>query len=174
MAKRGPGRPRKTELLPERTIPEIWGQGEDSVTIVNVLTGYKHEAEENRKAGFNPRDQKWQENWDLYWGRYNFQSKASWQAKEVMPEVSSYVDRFAAAMKEALIANPAGFYDVTDPADTEGDLTRGIKRMSCCGRTMCRKGAWRSRRLIPGTSGWIIPTATSTASAGRKSTSATC
>lgn len=123
-------RAKKTSLLPERTIPEIWGQSEDQTTIVNTLVGYKREAVENRKAGFNPRDAKWQENNDLYWGRYNFTGKAGWQAKEVMPEVSSYVDRFAAAMKEALIANPSGFYSVSDPADTEGDLARGIKRMT--------------------------------------------
>jgi hypothetical protein len=121
---------KKTELLPERTIPAIWGQNEDQATIVQALTGYKHEAEENRKGGMNPRDAKWGENLDLYWGRYNFQNKASWQAKEVMPEVSSYVDRFAAAMKEALIANPDGFYSVEDPADSERDMTRGIKRMT--------------------------------------------
>lgn len=128
MAKRG--RPRKTELLPERTIPEIWGQSEKDVEIVRVLTGYKQEAVNNRRSGMNPRDDKWNENIDLYWGRYNMSGKAAWQAKEVMPEVSSYVDRFAAAMKEALLASPEGFYTVEDPTDTNHDMTQAVKRLT--------------------------------------------
>jgi len=123
-------KPKKTALLPERTIPEIWGQTDEQTELVQALTGYKHEAEENRRSGMNPRDMKWEENLNLYWGRYNFSNKADWQSKEVMPEVSSYVDRFAAAMKEALLANPEGFYTVSDPADTEGDLAQAIKRMT--------------------------------------------
>jgi hypothetical protein len=56
-----------------------------------------------------------------------------------MPEVPTFVDRFAAATKEALVASPTGFYDVVDPADREGDLTNAVKRatdvwLSTCGR----------------------------------------
>lgn len=98
--------------------------------IVAALESYRSEADINRKGGFNPRDQKWEENLALYWNRHDFTKKASWQSQEVMPEVSSYVDRFAAALKEALIANPTGFYTVEDPADKDHDLTQAVKRMT--------------------------------------------
>lgn len=97
--------------------------------IVQTLEGYRQESDRNRKSGLNPRDAKWEQNLDLYWNRYDFKEKAAWQAREVMPEVPSYVDRFAAALKEALISIPEGFYDVIDPADKEGDMAGAIKRM---------------------------------------------
>lgn len=107
--------------------------------LVPVLAGYLAEAKQGREGGLNPRDQKWEENFDLYWGRTDFSGKASWQAKEKMPEVPAFVDRFAAALKEALITGPEGFYTVHDPSDAEGDLTQPIKRatdawLSTCGR----------------------------------------
>ena len=98
--------------------------------IVSALETYRQEAEQNRRAGLNSRDDKWEENLNLYWNRYDFSDKARWQAQETMPEVPAFVDRFASAMKEALVANPNGFYTVTDPYDTEGDLTGAIKRMT--------------------------------------------
>lgn len=96
--------------------------------IVTSLTTYKREADEVRKGGLNPRDAKWEDNLNLYWGRYDFSKKAAWQAREVLPEVPNFVDRFAAALKEALLAGN-GIYDVYDPADEEGDLADAIKRM---------------------------------------------
>lgn len=107
--------------------------------IAKVLIGYKAEADEARKSGLNPRDDQWTKNLDLYWNRFDFSEKLGWQAKEVMPEVPEFVDRFAAAMKEALIVSPNGFYSVEDPADKDHDLTPAIKRMmdvwlSTCGR----------------------------------------
>lgn len=102
----------------------------DDLEIVMALEGYRQEADLARKGGLNPRDAKWEQNLNLYWNRYDFSKKADWQAKEVMPEVPSFVDRFAAAMKEALVASPDGFYTVEDPFDTEGDLADAIKRMT--------------------------------------------
>lgn len=107
--------------------------------IVQVLQGYKTEAEHARSSGPNPRDAKWGQNVDLYWGRYDFSEKASWQAKEVMPEVPQHVDRFSAACKEALLSAPDDFYTVQDPADRDGDLAMAIRRalnvwLSICGR----------------------------------------
>lgn len=96
--------------------------------IVATLNDYMREADENRRNGLNPRDDKWAQNLDLYWNRYDFSNKASWQSKEAMPEVPGFVDRFAAALKEALIQTPEGFYTVLDPADKENDLASGIKR----------------------------------------------
>lgn len=111
----------------------------NSLEIVPILQGYKSEAEEARKGGLNPRDQKWEENLELYWNRYDHSGKAQWQAAENLPEIPAFVDRFAAALKEALVSGPSGFYTVHDPADAEGDVTGAIKRMtdvwlSTCGR----------------------------------------
>src|SRR5882672_4136565 len=101
----------------------------DDLEIVTALSSYWNEADQNRKSGLNPRDMKWEDNLNLYWNRYDFSKKAAWQAKETMPEVPAYVDRFAAALKQALVASPDGFYSVIDPADQEGDLAVSIKRM---------------------------------------------
>lgn len=109
--------------------------------LVSVLVGYLHEAQQGRRGGLNPRDDKWEQNAHLYWGRYDHSAKAEWQAKVSMPEISSFVDRFSAAMKEALVANPNGFYTVVDPTDKESDISSAIKRamdawLSICGTNM--------------------------------------
>ncbi len=108
------------------TIPTLTPQKQH---ILDTLVGYKREAETNRKGGMNPRDDKWRQNLDLYWNRYDFSNKADWQSQNVMPEVPSYVDRFAAALKEALVATPNGFYTVDDPYDKENNLGQAIKNM---------------------------------------------
>lgn len=117
------------DFLPAANPAAVWGQSDDDLEVVKVLTSYKREADQARKNGPNPRDAMWERNLNLYWNRYDFSGKADWQAKEVMPEVPSYVDRFAAAMKEALGANPDGFYTVNDPYDVENDISDSIKRM---------------------------------------------
>lgn len=109
------------------TIPE---QSQRDQEIATALADYKREAEQNRKSGLNPRDDKWRQNLDLYWNRYDFTTKADWQSKNVMPEVPGYVDRFAAALKDALVATPNGFYTVKDPYDVNNDLTDPIKSMT--------------------------------------------
>ncbi len=131
----------KTQKNTNPTMDPVSGEGfsatrtpqflkNDTDDIVEALQTYKAEADQNRKGGMNPRDEKWSQNLDLYWNRFDFSKKAGWQAKETTPEVSSYVDRFAAAMKEALVSTPEGFYTVKDPADTENDLSAAIKRMT--------------------------------------------
>jgi len=110
---------------------------ENARKIVPVLQGYLAEAQEARKGGLNPRDQKWEENLNLYWNRYDHTQKAAWQAAENLPEVPSFVDRFAASLKEALITGPTGFYTVDDPADAEGDIANAIKRATDCWLSMC-------------------------------------
>ena len=104
-------------------------QSESKQNIVQELVGYKREAVQNRMSGLNPRDDKWRQNLDLYHNRYDFSTKASWQSKNVMPEVPAYVDRFAAAMKDAVVASPQ-FYTVMDPYDKEGDVADKIKIMT--------------------------------------------
>lgn len=98
--------------------------------IVTALTEYKSEATQNRASGPNPRDAKWQQNIDLYWNRHDFSTKADWQSQNVMPEVPAYVDRFAGALKEALVSTPNGFYTIEDPYDTEHDLSQALKSMN--------------------------------------------
>lgn len=109
--------------------PAIIGPNDDTSEIVSTLQDYMREADENRKSGLNPRDDKWRQNLDLYWNRYDFSNKLAWQAQETMPEVPGFVDRFAAALKEALIQTPDGFYSVSDPSDKDNDLAGAIKRV---------------------------------------------
>lgn len=109
---------------------ELPEQDDKAQKIVTALVEYKREAEQNRSGGLNPRDDKWRQNLDLYWNRYDHSGKAEWQSKNVMPEVPNYVDRFAAALKEALVALPNGFYTVEDPYDKNHDLTTPIKQMT--------------------------------------------
>lgn len=72
--------------------------------IIKILESYRVEAEQARDGGPNARTDVWKSNWDRYWGRYDFSKKASWQSQHVLPEVPQYVDRWAAAMREALDA----------------------------------------------------------------------
>jgi len=106
---------------------EITGPQPDDGELLRILQGYLTEAQNARLSGMNPRDAKWQQNVDLYWNRYDNSQKAAWQAKEVMPEVPMYVDRFAAAMKDALASGP--FYTVEDPFDQENDMAQAIHRV---------------------------------------------
>lgn len=124
--------------MPDKPIP-VLGDTLDALEIVQALEGYRSEAEHNRKSGQNPRDEVWVRNLDLYWNRFDFTRKAKWQAKEVLPEVPSFVDRFAAALKEALNASPKGFYTVEDDTDTERDITSAIKHMTDVWLARCGK-----------------------------------
>jgi len=127
MAYRKPARKRK----PRKAAPaEAPSEPVSDEVIVQALEGYRREAEEARKTGLNPRDLKWQENLDLYWNRFDYSKKQAWQARETMPEVPTFVDRFAAAMKEALNSTPKGFYTVMDDTDTEKDIAQAVKNMT--------------------------------------------
>lgn len=127
--------------------PQVHDEGRDKEVILQSLRGYKQEAENARKGGLNPRDMKWEQNLNLYWNRVDFSKKATWQAKEVMPEVPGFVDRFAAAMKEALISVPQGFYTVQDPADKENDLGQAIKNVNDV--WLSRSGRNQMGQLLP-------------------------
>jgi hypothetical protein len=115
---------------PMRAQSTVPGGADYDTEIVNILTTYKEEAKGARLVGLNPLDSKWEENLNLYWNRYDFSGKADWQAKEIMPEVPAFVDRWAAALKEALLASPESFYTVQYPYDPENDVTTAIKRMT--------------------------------------------
>jgi hypothetical protein len=95
--------------------------------ILTILHSYWDEADQARRGGSNPRDTIWQANWDRYWGRYDFSNKADWQSKHVMPEVSQFVDRWAAAMREALIQG-GRWYSVEDETGQNNELSKHIER----------------------------------------------
>lgn len=124
-----------TPTADQHTVPGVDEAKPDSIEspieefVVNALEGYRREASDVRKTGLNPRDTKWQENLDLYWGRYDFSKKADWQAKQTLPEVPVFVDRFAAALKGALLASPDGFFAVHDEGDQNRYIADSIKTM---------------------------------------------
>jgi len=103
---------------------------EEGQDMLNILSGYKREAENNRSGGANDRDSKWKENWDLYWNRYDFSEKAAWQSQRVMPEVPAFVDRFAAAVKEAAWSSYDSLYTVEDVSDPNNTLAPSVKAMT--------------------------------------------
>ena len=120
-------------------VKELFG-GPDEVEdsqIVEILNSYRLEAVQNRQGGPSSRDEKWEENLNLYWNRFDFSKKADWQSKEVLPEVPGFVDRFAAALKEAIVSVPEGFYTVVDPTDKDGDLAQVIKRIEDAWLSVC-------------------------------------
>lgn len=109
--------------------PSVDGlEGVEKREIAQWLEGQWQEAVAGREGGTHPRDKKWQDHYDQYWGRYDTSKKAEWQAREVMPEVPAFVDRFAAQMKRALTAG-GDFFDVEDPADEERDLAQAVERV---------------------------------------------
>lgn len=113
-----------------KNVPVTDPENDRSTEIVQILQGYWQEADEARKNGLNRRDDTWEQNLNLYYNRYDFSDKADWQSQETMPEVPNYVDRFAAALKEAVVASGDAFYTVVDPYDKENDLADAIKRMT--------------------------------------------
>lgn len=116
-----------TEVKPDYE-SEVVAAGVDPQKIVGILESYRNEAEYARYSGPNSRDQTWLQNLDLYWNRFDFSKKAAWQAREVMPELPQYVDRFAAAMRTALISSER-FFTVTAAGDEEGDLAAVIRKV---------------------------------------------
>lgn len=115
---------------PLAATPDIELSDAERRDIVSVLQGYKAEAVQARQGGPHGRDEKWRENLDLYWNRFDFSRKAIWQAKEVLPEVPGFVDRFASALKEALMSAQGRFYSIVDPADKENDLTQAVQSLN--------------------------------------------
>lgn len=103
-------------------------EGVQPEQIAQWLEGQWQEAIAGREGGTHPRDTVWQGHYDQYWGRYDTSKKAEWQAREVMPEVPAFVDRFAAGMKRALTSS-GDFFDVEDPTDTERDLAGAVERI---------------------------------------------
>lgn len=117
------------DLQPGDHPPALEGlEGVEPSEIAPWLEGQWQEAVAGREGGTHPRDRVWQGHYDQYWGRYDTSKKAEWQAREVMPEVPAFVDRFAAGMKRSLTAM-GDFFDVEDPTDTERDLAQAVERI---------------------------------------------
>ena len=119
------------DISTERPIERISAVNgvEDVQSLINILHGYKEEAENDRKSGPGKRDDIWDANIALYWGDFSnfFKDKAEWQSKEVLPEIPMFVDRWAAAMREAI--NRIGeFFDVEMPKDPNGNFVPAIKK----------------------------------------------
>ncbi len=118
------------EILPAPNpdkAPMVADERPDALEIVEILRGYINESETSRSTGPNGRDDVWDQNWDLYWGRQDFTGKAGWQSKQVMPEVPQFVDRWSAALKEAL-NQPGRFYTVEDPRDEDKNLVPALEK----------------------------------------------
>lgn len=111
---------------PANSTPEKT-EAERADEVVQTLESYRREAVEARKTGPNARDKVWEQNVDLYWNRYDHSQKADWQSREVMPEAPQFVDRWAAAMREAL-TNDAEWFAVEDPNDEGDDLAPTIRK----------------------------------------------
>lgn len=119
--------------------PELELKRNDQHSIATLIHSLLNEAELARKSGHSPRDDTWSANFELYWRKHDFSEKASWQAKHVMPEAPGFVDRWAAALREALTSGPR-FYKISDPGDPDGDLTQHYYRLidyllDNCGRS---------------------------------------
>lgn len=108
-------------------LAEVADKRPDEQLIASILDAYRTEAEHARKSGPSPRDDIWRQNWDRYWGRYDHSKKAAWQSKYVMPETPQFVDRWAAAMREALMQN-GRWYTVEDDTGQQNELSPHIER----------------------------------------------
>ncbi len=59
--------------LPEATPAETIGKGSlDEKEIVDILNGYRLEADLARRSGPNGRDAVWKANVELYWNQFDF------------------------------------------------------------------------------------------------------
>src|SRR6185312_5522949 len=115
---------------PERASPKIDLEkfNMTSHDVLLVLKGYLSEAQFRRQSGPFNRETTWWAHVDLYWNRFDFSKKASWQSRQVMPEVPQFVDRFAASMREALTSTD-DFFVVTVPNDDNLDMGNAIRKL---------------------------------------------
>lgn len=112
---------------PQRTIPDTQ-EGMSDEDLVKIFDGYRKEAEDGRRSGPAPRDTVWEANWDRYWGKYDNTKKAPWQSTYVMPEAPQYIDRWAAAMREALDTG-GEWFGVEDETGQNGPLMPHVTKL---------------------------------------------
>lgn len=109
-------------------VPQVQDENADKDLIATILGSYREEAEQDRRSGPSPRDTVWEQNWDRYWGRYDHSDKASWQSKRVMPETPQFVDRWAAAMREALTQG-GRWFKVVDETGQSNELMPHVEKL---------------------------------------------
>ena len=95
--------------------------------LVSILESYRSEAQLARMSGPTSRDSAWLSHLDLYWNRFDYSKKAPWQAREVLPEFPQYVDRFASALRIALMSGK--FYNVRVLNDDEADIAQVVEKV---------------------------------------------
>jgi hypothetical protein len=105
-----------------------------------------HEAKTARETGPNPRKLQWQRNYDAYWGREQTTGKQAWQADITLSTVADYVERWVAAMRDALGATP-DWYSFLDPLQKNSDLESLAKRVMDAALAHC--GTNQSGQHIP-------------------------
>lgn len=99
------------------------------VELINRLNGWFEEAQRARESGSEARDITWKANHDAYWGRYNTEHKAEWQAREHMPIVMTTVNRYSAGMRGAL-ARSDDWHSIDDPADPTGAMGNNMNKFA--------------------------------------------
>lgn len=108
----------ETDLMGEELSPFAEAQPAEpeiaTEALLDLSRGYFNEADSHRRSGTEPRDDTWDANWDAYWSRYDWSDKAEWQAREMLPEVQNFVERFAASLRQALLQNP-DWFEIDDP-----------------------------------------------------------
>lgn len=91
----------------------------ENEAIVKLLSGYRTAAENARKSAWGARDDVWKHNVDLYFSRFDFSKKADWQTKQPMPEAATFIERWSAAVRAALL-HPGAWYSVGAPSTNTG------------------------------------------------------
>lgn len=94
--------------------------------ILRLFGAYRKAGEEARKGAWGSRDNTWQQNVDIYFCRYDFSKKADWQSKQAMPEGASYIDRWAAAVRAALLV-PGSWYTIGTPTTNTGQSLAALE-----------------------------------------------
>ena len=108
--------------------------------LAKILTGYITDSVESRQGGPGGRDAVWAANWELYWDRMDFSAKAGWQSQEVMPEFSTYIDRFAAGIRDAM-QSAGEWYAPQAPTEETKPLEPMVRKLldaflGRCGRSV--------------------------------------
>lgn len=107
---------------------QLKSRSQEDSDLLQTLLGYFHEAKEARESGPADRDNNWLANWRAYWSHYDTTKKAKWQATEQMPEVPTFVERFVAGMRQALV-RAGQWFTITDPIEGQTKVTKLIEKV---------------------------------------------
>ena len=99
----------------------------DPRDLVRTLNTYRTEGKDARSGGSSARDDVWAANVEIYWNRYDFSGKAPWQFQQRMPEAPQIVDRWSAAMRDAL-QNAGTWFTIDIPGDEQEGLSSALSK----------------------------------------------